>query len=344
MSKLLKLQNDILELSAPEVKDLFNFLGEILALHFMPEDIHTEFREHRFNGGQVCIHCGSLSVVKNGKLGHKQRYKCKDCKKHFNNLSLSSLACTKLPLNKWMEYAKCMLLGLSIRKCAAHVEVSVKTSFYMRHKLLDCIREYMGIGKVRGIIEIDETFQAYSYKGNHKKSGFVMPRPARHRGGEVKVRGISHEQVCIVTAIDRNNHLVLEPVCTGRVSSSDLSRLFEGHIEEGAILCTDSHQAYPKFANEFNLDHKKIKRGKHKEGIYHINHINALHSLYKSWIRRFKGVSTKFLINYLYWFKWLQTFNDEKDVVRSKNILVHSVVPCVDARIATYKGREPYFV
>lgn len=69
----------------------------------------------------------------------------------------------------------------------------VKNSFFMRHKLLDCICEHMGVGMVKGIIEVDETFQAYSYKGNHKKSGFVIPRPARRRGGEVKVRGISHE-------------------------------------------------------------------------------------------------------------------------------------------------------
>lgn len=343
MTDFNKLINDIRTLSDRQLWDLFNFIGEILSLQFMSKDIQTEFKEHRFNGGQICVHCGSLAVVKNGKLGDKQRYRCKDCKKNFNNLTLSALSCTKLPLTKWMEYAKCMLLGLSIRKCASHVGVSVKTSFYMRHKLLDCIREYMGTGAVKGVVEMDETFQAYSYKGNHKKSGFVMPRPARHRGGQVKVRGISYEQVCIATAIDRSNNIILEPVCTGRITSKDLERLFEGRIEKGSIICTDSHKSYIQFAKDLNLDHKQIKRGRHKEGIYHINHLNSLHSLYKGWIRRFKGVSTKFLINYLCWFKWLQVFYDEKEIVRSKNILVHSVVPCVDTRIETYRGREPIF-
>lgn len=98
----------------------------------------------------------------------------------------------------------------------------------------------MGIGKVKGIIEVDETFQAYSYKGNHNKSGFIMPRPARRRGGEVKVHGISHEQVCIATAIDRNNNIIFEPACTGRIATSDLERLFRGCIEAGAILYTNS--------------------------------------------------------------------------------------------------------
>lgn len=162
-----------------------------------------------------------------------------------------------------------MLFGMSIRKSAEIIDVCVKTSFYMRHKILDCLHEYLGVGSVKSIVEVDETFHAVSYKGNHKKSGFVLPRPARRRGHEVKLRGISKEQVCIVTALDRNNNIIFEPVCTGRVGVNELDKLFEGRIEEGSILCTDSHKSYPRFAKEQQLDHKQIKSGRHKEGIYH---------------------------------------------------------------------------
>ena len=87
-----------------------------------------------------------------------------------------------------------MTLGLSIRKNVKNIDVYVKTSFYMRHKILDCIREFIGIGDVDCIVEMDETFIQLSYKGNHKKSGFTMPRPARKRGKQIKKRGISNEQ------------------------------------------------------------------------------------------------------------------------------------------------------
>lgn len=40
----------------------------------------------------------------------------------------------------------------------------------------------------------------------------------------------------------------------------------------------------------------------------------------------FNGVSTKYLANYMYWFKWLEVFNTEKDTVNSKNLLVKSKV------------------
>ena len=77
----------------------------------------------------------------------------------------------------------------------------------MRHKVFDCIRAFIGVGDVDGIVEMDETFVTESFKCNHKKSGFKMPRPARERGKQVKKRGISNEQICIATVIDRGGNL-----------------------------------------------------------------------------------------------------------------------------------------
>lgn len=57
-----------------------------------------------------------------------------------------------------MEYAKCMILGYSIRKSAEMAGVCVKTSFFMRHKLLDAVRIYTGMGNLEGVVKMDETF------------------------------------------------------------------------------------------------------------------------------------------------------------------------------------------
>lgn len=51
------------------------------------------------------------------------------------------------------------------------------------------------------------------------------------------------------------------------------------------------------------LEHNRIKRGKHKEDIYHIQHINSLHSSLKRCMNRFYGVTTKYLGNYMKFFK-----------------------------------------
>lgn len=102
-------------------------------------------------------------------------------------------------------YAQGMILGLSIRKNAAKIGVCINTSFYMRHKILDCIRVFMGTGNVDGVVEMDECFFPESYK-------------------------------------------------------------------------------------------------------------------------------------------WLQSFNDEKEIIRTKNMLIHRVVPFVDTRICSYHGRETIFI
>ncbi|SQI02853.1 CDGSH-type zinc finger protein [Clostridium perfringens] len=94
---------------------------------------------------------------------------CRSCNKLFNDSTKSALSCTKLPLQTWIGYIKGMIIGLSIRKNADNIGVSVKTSFYMRHNVLDCIIAFMEVGDVDGIVEMDETFVAKSFKGNHKK-------------------------------------------------------------------------------------------------------------------------------------------------------------------------------
>lgn len=151
-----------------------------------------------------------------------------------------------------------------------------------------------------------------------------MPRPSRRSGKQVKKRGISNEQVCVATALDIQGNLIIELFCTGRMTSEELKRLYSNRMGEGSILCTDSHRSYSQFAKYMALHHKEIKRGKHKEGIYHIQHINSLHSNLKRWMIRFNGVATKYLNNYMKWHKWINIFSSEKEAVRIKDFIVHS--------------------
>ena len=89
-----------------------------------------------------------MDVIKHGKMNDVQRFKCKDCGKTFNDLTLSLMANSKLDTDAWLNYAKCMIMGFSIRKSAKIVGAIVKTSFYMRHRILDAIKNYQGIGEL----------------------------------------------------------------------------------------------------------------------------------------------------------------------------------------------------
>jgi len=148
----------------------------------------------------------------------------------------------------------------------------------------------------------------------------------------------------VATAIDRQGNLIMELLCKGRMTSNDLKKLYDGRIGKSYILCTDSHKSYNKFARDLSLDHKRIPSGKHKEGVYHIQHINSIHSKLKRWMRVFNGVSTKYLSSYMCWFKWIELFGSDKDALKIKNFIVQSCVPHAYTKILNFKTRIPAFV
>jgi len=129
----------------------------------------------------------------------------------------------------------------------------------------------------------------------------------------------------------------------GRMKHSDLERLFDGKIDDDSILCTDSHKSFISFAKNMEVELHQIPRGKHKEGIYHIQHINAFHNNLKRWMSKLNGVATKYLSNYLYWFRLLQMFNSEKDSAKSKHLIVQSHSIYSDTKIRSFKTRQIEF-
>jgi len=291
-----------------------------------------------------CPNCGSVNHVKNGILKNKQRYLCRDCKKTFGQSTKTTLHSTKLSNEQWQTYIKCMLNGKSIRKSAETIGVCVKTSFYVRHKILNALNATMPKDTVSGVVEMDETFVAESFKGNHAKSGFEMPRPSRKRGKQIKKRGISREQICIGTAIDKNNNVIMKMTNKGRISSRILSRLFTGYVGEGAIVCSDSCNSYKTICKNMGFEHRRIPPGKHANGEYNLSAVNSLHSRFKTWMRKFNGVSTKYLSNYLVWFKWLESNKMLQDVERPAKMWNDVMAELVDVRICTIRQREVAWV
>ena len=224
-----------------------------------------------------------------------------------------------------------MIKGYSLRRCSWECNINLAT---------------MGTGEVDGLVEADECYLRYSYKGNHSKSKrFKMLRAPRKRGGEsVGNRGLSSEQVCIGTALDRTGNILIGMIGTGRAKYDNLKRFFEGHIAPHSILCTDSAHGYGKLAKQLDLEHKAIPSGKHMTGIYHTQHINAFHSNFKSFLQKFRGVSTKHLYSYLMWFKWIELFKDEKEILKIQKVYVQSQAGYSGMSNEAIRIRKPAFL
>lgn len=314
------------KLSKQELTELSVSLSEYVEIVVGADLSAEDIADKRFAEGLVCPHCNKRHIVKNGKVRGIQRYLCRDCSKTFNALTKTVFANTKLSISTWIRYADCMSKQMTLRETAKTVGLSLKTSFFMRQKILTALAEHMGLDFLKGVLEMDETFFAESFKGNHKKGNphWVAPRnsgKSHMRGKEIDYRGISHEQTCVSTAIDRNGGLVVIPVCMGRLTTNALSTTYQNNIEQSSTICTDSHRAYIQFAKNVNADLIQIDSGKHKKGIYHINHINALHNKLKLWMKPKYGVATKYLANYMYWFNWgektqgVSRYNKSRDLI-----------------------------
>lgn len=250
----------------------------------------------------ACPHCGGDDIVGHGKFKGLKRYKCKGCKKTFNDLTGTSI--DKLHKKEsWGKYMQCVSEGLTLREAAKETGISYRTSFIWRHKILSALKD-VGSVKMEGIVEADETFFLFSEKGNRK----IQNRKPRKRGGKATKRGINDEHIAVIVSSDRHGEFIAEVAGRGRLTTKQIDDKIGKWIgKEVDVICTDSHRSYDGFARKKKLKHVKINasKGQHvKDKIYHIQNINSTHSLIKNWMHRFNGgVGSNYLQNYMNWFR-----------------------------------------
>lgn len=279
------------------------------------DTLRKEVSEARFNKGFLCPHCGSKHVVRHGTYNDKQRYLCRNCNSTFGDMTNTPMSRTKFP-EKWSVFVECMLEGYSLRKSAEIVGVSYVTLFYWRHKILAALTEADN-NPFEGIVEMDETFFLHSEKGKKK-----LNRQSRKRGGTAKRRGTSADQVCVLVARDRSKNTVSKVATLGRINMKRVDQIVGSLLDHENMLCTDGLHGYRTFAESKFMDHFELKDMRVYKGIFHIQNVNAYHSRLKKWVRHFNGVATKYLDNYLAWFRFL----DAKAFEDTKGILVESCV------------------
>ncbi len=245
---------------------------------------------------RACPHCENPLFAKWGYTpAGEQRYRCKSCRKSFTGLTGTPFARIhdKALL---LANASCMKERLSVRMTAADLGVHRNTAFRFRHLMMPTLATLQPT-ELPGVAEADEAFFRKSYKGLKKG----MPRASHKRGSPASKRGISAEQVAVLTAVSRgarSSHItVLPSVPTAATIEAALAPV----MRPDTVLCSDSASAYKTAAKSMGVVLRQVPRGSHKLGPYHIQNVNALHSRIKGWLRPFRGVATKNLPAYLAW-------------------------------------------
>ena len=166
-----------------------------------------------------------------------------------------------------------------------------------------------------------------------------MPRKVRKHGGDNVKSGISSDQICILSGINDTNDVIMEMASRGEISGNIITKILTGKIENGSIISTDRKSAYVKTLLSFGANHNRYKSDR-SEGT--IAKVNSLHSRFKLFMERFRGISTRRLPNYLIWFVWQETFKLNED--KNELLFKHSLNGTYETTIREYKNTPyPYY-
>ena len=248
-----------------------------------------------------CPHCGTPGAISRGKARGLRRYQCKECRKTFN-------AATGTPLSglhrkdKWLSFGACLADGLTVRASAERCGLAVNTALRWRHRFLAA--KDLKARKLTGIVEADETYVLESRKGARN-----LERKARRRGGKASKRGLSDEQVPVLVVADRSGATV--SAVLPAVNADTLREVIAPVVDEDIVLVTDGHRADPRCAAAIGAHHEalNLSRSERVRGAFHIQTVNNRHSRLKDFLRRYRGVATRYLDNYLRWFQRLELEN-----------------------------------
>ena len=265
---------------------------------------------------EKCRKCNAEQIVKFGKdKNGKQRYKCKSCGATFIETSFSAISHTRHSDAVWSDYIYLLLKGASLEECAYRCRISVRTAFIWRHKILNALQKDQADRMMGGIVEADEMFLPVSYKGNHSKSKrFTMPREAFKRGTDNRSNRVA--KACIMCAVERNGQSYSEVLGAGQPTVKMIDHAFGKRIIPDSIMLADGALAMKNyFAKKTDVALIRLQSttsGSHHggdpeiRGIYHIQSANNYHKRLNDFLRRYNGVSTKYLNHYVSLFAWIE--------------------------------------
>jgi len=263
-----------------------------------------------------CHNCGSISnIIKNGRNSKgKQRYLCKNCNKSFieNTSPLKYLKISEYTFKKFIGY---MIDDTTMEVIPVNLELDIKTIHYYRFIVFKSIENIQDSIKLNGSILIDETFIPI----REKKYKIL-----RHDNKET--RGLSYNQLCIITMIDLSGNSVAK--ATNRAMALPIHYL-ENFIDNIGVVnefIHDGNLRATQFMNYFKVD--KVNGRKDETGMYSIDLIDHYHGNLKRYLFKHIGYRLKNVQHYLNFFVYRQNYLKSAEIfnMRDQNKVKNQMV------------------
>ena len=269
---------------------------------------------------EVCPVCGAEHVrfYRRDIHGKKRRWCCSKCNHKFTYDSHTITSNLKIGTDVFVQICMDTLDMVPIRKTAEKLDISVQCVFNNRHKFLSLLAEILQKEEVlmTGTIEGDETYVLESTKGSNPEN-----RKSRHRGGHSDKRGISHDQICIVTTTDRNGHEIFRAVGSAKPTTGIIDDLLAKHIEKGSIMYVDGAACCNDLSKKAECKVKHLIGHESYNKVEHLNTVNSIHSMIRRNYAFYRGVATKYLNRYMALFLFMRRLKDMDSSKKTETLI-----------------------
>lgn len=242
-----------------------------------------------------CPKCGLLHprIIKGGRTSTgKQMFRCMECQKRFTTDYGAYSFYSHQSREAWNELIKSTIAGDSLQSTSLALGVNVATAFRMRHKLLRSMEEGESTAMLAEQAELDEKYVIKSHKG--EKMEHVA---GKKRGTPSSKRGVSNDQVCLLSAVQRGGGSYLRSFNMARPTSDEVMNLYP-HIEAETYIWTDDCASYNKLIAKLGSGRKVVSTHKDYDKVNHLNNVNSFHSLIEKWYSNMGGVASKYINRY----------------------------------------------
>lgn len=287
----------------------------------------------------ACPRCGHSHVVRKGlDRDGSRRWLCRGCRRTFGAKTFGLIARSRLPREKWARLVELTVDAASVARCARELGVTTVTAWFMRMRLCEAMRRSMPAPPANGEWQVDGTYLDESLKGLR---GEAMPREAHRTGHDVRERGISNMKVCVVCGVEAGGGSFCVACDRGRPTDAALRASLEGRVGRGAAVTTDGHQAFGRVLAGLGVArHDEVDRVAEADG--RLRAVNELHGRLGLFLARFRGVSTRWLQRYLWWFEWTELARRSADA-RAALAEVAAAGTYVHTRASMLGSGRPFF-
>ena len=243
--------------------------------YFQDEDAaYAKLESIVWPNGATCPHCGSADKMRRmgGTATRPGLYKCYACRKQSRVTVGTVFESSHVKLHVWLQamYLMCSSKkGISSNQLARTLGVTVKTGWFMSHRIREAMASGVGLPPMGGegaVVEIDETFIG------QKKD---MP----------KQRGYAHKHA-VLTLVERGKGS--RSFHVDGTAAADLLPIIKANVDPKTQVMTDEAGQYAALKKTF-MGHDFVRHGagEYGRGVVHTNTVEGFYSVFK---RGMKGI------------------------------------------------------